>query len=804
MSQLSIAEKRELVFLLEEKLKRKARTSFIDFVKYTMPTYEVNWHHLALSSILEDVAYGRMKNVMVFMPPRMGKSQLVSRHFPAFLMGLYPKARIISTSYSADLASMMNRDVQRIIDSPEYQELFPETRLSGSNIRTVSGNWLRNNDVFEIVDHGGIYRCAGVGGGITGAGAGNGGCIIIDDPIKNQAEADSPTYRNKVWDWFTSTLFTRREKDCPMVVVMTRWHEDDLSSRLLRHEQEAKKLGKPSLDWKVITLPMILEKDPGPYDIRKKGEVLWPSKFNYDEVQVMKTVTSQNEGARVWNALYQQEPVAAEGSIIKRQWLTRFYKERPVRFDEMIQSWDLTFKGGENADFVVGGVWGRIKADKYLLDVVRFQGTFTETIAAIKSLSAKWPKAFLKLIEAKANGEAVMDSLKRELSGIVGYSPDQSKEARVVAVSPEFEAGNIVLPDPSIAPWVHDYINELTSFPSGRYDDQCFVAGTKIATIHGDVPIEKIKQGDKLISPFGICSVIESKQTGVCSVIERCGLIGTSGHKIITKNGPERLDTTKQEMLIKLSWNIQTRFTVQKMLNSTASFSNSWAARESIISAAQRIERTPKVCTLLFGKKQTAKQFAAALRFIMLMAIHSTIILTTLLKYRASNIIRRSISGLRQCLLICRTFAHWLSNGIDQKRDGRGILKMLDGRKKHQDLLFASNVENSFKPKVLQSIVHGVAKLFCNSRILDCSQSNASSVGKNLRSKTFQNHGTEKIVRADVPQSPGEKKLPVYNLMTTDGVYYANGVLVSNCDMTSQALLRFRENAGTLDKMTRL
>lgn len=295
--------------------------------------------------------------------------------------------------------------------------------------------------------------------------------IIIDDPIKNQAEADSETYRKKVWDWFTSTLFTRREGNCSMCVIMTRWHEDDLAGKLLEMDKHAKKNGDPSLDWDIVKFPMVLEGEPGPDDPRKVGEVLWPRKYSHQQVQVMKTVTSQNEGARVWNALFQQEPVVAGGTIIKRHWLSRFYKQLPARFDEMIQSWDMTFKGGDSSDYVVGGIWGRIGAEKYLIDLVRFKGDFIQTITAVKSLSAKWPKAHLKLVEDKANGSAVMSSLKKELTGLVGVNPDQSKQARLISVSPEFEAGNI-LPDPSLAPWVHDYINELVSFPGARHDDQ--------------------------------------------------------------------------------------------------------------------------------------------------------------------------------------------------------------------------------------------------------------------------------------------------------------------------------------------
>jgi predicted phage terminase large subunit-like protein len=450
--------------------------NFLAFTKWTKKDYDFNWHHVLMGKKLEQFAHKKVRNIMVFMPPRMGKSELISRRLPAYIFGINPKARIISTSYSADLAQMLNRDVQRIIDAQEYRDIFPNTLLSGENVRTAAqGNWLRNNDIFEIVEHGGVYRCAGVGGGITGMGA---NYILIDDVVKNQSEADSPTYRQKVWDWYLSTLFTRREKNCSMALVMTRWHEDDLAGRLLKQDADAKKRGEPSMDWEIVKFPMVLESEPTPGDPRNQGEVLWPNKYDLNETMIIKNVTTQNEGARVWNSLYQQEPVAREGSLIKRQWLNKFWREMPARFDEIIQSWDMTFKGGDRSDYVVGQVWGRIGAEKWMLDQARFQGGFTETVAAVKSLSAKWPKAHLKLVEAKANGEAVIDSLKGQVSGIVGISPTDSKEARLNAVSPDFEAGNIILPDPSIAPWVHDYINELVGFPTARHDD-CVDASTQ-------------------------------------------------------------------------------------------------------------------------------------------------------------------------------------------------------------------------------------------------------------------------------------------------------------------------------------
>lgn len=197
--------------ILADIRKALARSCLAAFVRYTMPGYKMGWVHeeicSELDAFLADVVAGRSPRLMLTMPPRHGKSELASRRFPAYALGRYPDLSIISTSYAADLSSRMNRDVQRVIDSPEYRELFPGTALYGKNTRTIGdGSYLRNSDIFEVVGHAGCYRSAGVGGGITGMG---GHIVIVDDPFKDRASADSPTIRQNVWDWYTSTLYTR-------------------------------------------------------------------------------------------------------------------------------------------------------------------------------------------------------------------------------------------------------------------------------------------------------------------------------------------------------------------------------------------------------------------------------------------------------------------------------------------------------------------------------------------------------------------------------------------------------------------
>lgn len=388
-------------------------------------------------------------------------SELASRRFPAYALGRFPDLSIISASYSADLSSRMNRDVQRIMDDSLYRDIFPDTRLSSKNIRTVaSGNYLRNSDIFEVVGHNGVYRSAGVGGGLTGMGA---EICILDDVIKDRASADSPTVLQNVWDWYTSTLYTRLAPGGGIILMNTRWCTRDLSGRLL--EAEAQGDGDK---WRVVNFAAIAEQDEPPY--RRAGEALHPARYPLEQLEKIRAAV----GSRDWAALYQQRPVPDGGAIFRDEWLARTWTPQtlPERFDEMACSWDLAFKGSDASDFACGQVWARKGADFYLLDQARGRWCFTESVAQVRALAQKWPAALRKLVEDAANGPAVIDTLRHEVPGIVPVKPDGSKTARAHAVTALFEAGNVLVPDAGVAPWVHEWRAEMMAFPSGAHDDQ--------------------------------------------------------------------------------------------------------------------------------------------------------------------------------------------------------------------------------------------------------------------------------------------------------------------------------------------
>ena len=268
------------------------------FVLYTKPEYLVNWHHAYLCEVLDrfrDFGPGGINNLIVEMPPQHGKSELVSRRLPAMLLGDNPKLKIVGASYSADLAQQFNREVQRIIDTPEYNQAFPETILGRSNVKNdAKGGYLRNADIFETVGYKGFYKSVGVGGSLTGTPA---DVAIIDDPVKDAVEANSPTYRARIWDWWVNVLLTRLNNSSKKLITMTRWHEDDLVGRV---KQIIEKTGE---DWYFVSFPAIKENGLNPNDPRQIGEALWPEMHSLEKLERMRIASPKTFGS-----LFQQDP----------------------------------------------------------------------------------------------------------------------------------------------------------------------------------------------------------------------------------------------------------------------------------------------------------------------------------------------------------------------------------------------------------------------------------------------------------------------------------------------------------------
>ena len=452
----------EYVCRIERELLRRSATKHLDsFILYTYADYQMGWVHKeicdTLDQFLRDVEAQKSPRLIICQPPRSGKSEIVSRRFPAYALGKNPDLQIIATSYSSDLVSRFNRDVQRIIDDDIYREIFPSTTLNGRNVKTdTRASYIRTSDLFEVVGHKGSYRSTGVGGGITGQGA---DILIIDDPIKDRAEANSPTIREKLWDWYTSTAYTRLSPGGGVIVMATRWHTDDLIGRLIQKMQEGS-----GDDFKVITYPAIAEHDE-PH--RKAGEALHPERYDLEQLNAIR----QTIGPQDWSALYQQRPVPEGGAVFKIDAFKHWNSTNlPPTFDQILGSWDMTFKDSKSSDYVVGQVWGRKGVDLYLLDLFRGQWDFTKTLEMFALMTAKYPRTHRWLIEDKANGSAIISVLKKQIHGITPITPTESKLERAYAVTPLIEAGNVYIPES--ATWLANFEDELLNFPAGAHDDQ--------------------------------------------------------------------------------------------------------------------------------------------------------------------------------------------------------------------------------------------------------------------------------------------------------------------------------------------
>jgi len=453
----SYATKIDPLALRVEARREQARRSLLAFTRYTFPDYQVNWHHAYLSQQLDRFVRGEVRRLIVEMPPRHGKSELVSRRLPAFALGRYPDKRVIISSYSADLANAMSRDTQRIIDSDAYRAVFPGTRLPGKGTKQKV-----TESVFDIADRRGGLRAAGVGGGITGMGA---DYIIIDDPLKDRAEAESETIRRGVFDWFTSTLYTRQEKGAGILITMTRWHLDDLVGRLLALQ------GEPDADqWQVVRFPALLEResDRSDGDARAIGEPLWAGKFDHAALRSIRATAGEYD----WNALYQQTPIASSGGVFKRDNF-QIIDTEPADIVRTARFWDLAMSSKTSADYTVGVKMGVTSTGRIIiLDMVRFQREWDEVEPELAAVAVRdGATVDIGIEEIAYMTRAIGKMLARpELHRhtIRGIKPDKDKLTRALPFAARV-GGQMV--DVLRRSWTDALLDELCSFPMGKHDD---------------------------------------------------------------------------------------------------------------------------------------------------------------------------------------------------------------------------------------------------------------------------------------------------------------------------------------------
>lgn len=417
--------------------RRRARLGLLEFAGYTNSAYRPAAHHHLIAAALERVARGEVKRLMICMPPRHGKSELASRRFPAWYLGGHPIKHVIAASYNSDLANDFGREVRNIVASPEFQTLFAIDLAADSK---AANRW--------HTDKGGMYVAAGVGTAITGRGA---DILLIDDPFKDRADADSELKRNSVWDWYTSTAYTRLMPGGAIVVISTRWHDDDLAGRLLAAQEAG------GDRWDLISLPAI-----------SGGEALWPAWYPLTRLEEIRAVLP----ARDWNSLYQQNPIPDDGDFFKGTWFGEF--DVPPDSLRIYGASDYAVTDG-GGDYTVHGVFGIDEAGTlYVLDWWRKQTSADVWIDSFCDLIARYqPLCWFgeagpirRAVEPFMRARMIERGAICRMEWLASISDKATRARSFQALA---SMGKVILP--RRAPWLADVLGELLRFPAGKNDD---------------------------------------------------------------------------------------------------------------------------------------------------------------------------------------------------------------------------------------------------------------------------------------------------------------------------------------------
>jgi predicted phage terminase large subunit-like protein len=453
-TRLNINPDKLLIQVNKELCKRSYYQFLLQAWSVLEPTTELisNWHieYICnqLQNIVMDVIEGKERehHYIINVPPRSLKSYMTSIMLNAWAWTINPSLKFITASYAQDLATDLARKTRNLIQSEWYQERWGELyQLSkDENLKMKFSNTMH-----------GERQTTSVGGGVTGKGAD----IIIIDDAQDPRRANSEVERENTLKWYNETLSSRHNnpKVGTNIIVMQRLHENDLTGYLLEHNKES---------YYHINLPAIESDEISPIELKEQYQdgLLMPDRFSQNMLDNQKKAM----GSYGFASQYLQKPYPDEGYIIKKDWWNK-YTVLPEKFDYILHSWDMAFKETNQSDYVVGQVWGKLGANIYLLDMVRQRLDFPKTLNAVKRLVAKYPDYKYILIEEKANGAAIIQSLKKQVPAIIPIIPKESKEARVHAVAPIIEAGNVYIP--VNASWIGQFINECAGFPKSTHDD---------------------------------------------------------------------------------------------------------------------------------------------------------------------------------------------------------------------------------------------------------------------------------------------------------------------------------------------
>lgn len=478
---------KELILNAELDRRKANKGSLESFIRYLNSNYNFLWFNKRLMFKIESFLKDESKKCLaVFMPPQHGKSEISSRYAPAFALGINPDLKIAIASYAADLAVSFNRNIQTIIDSDYYRDIFPGTRINSKNVVTTQ-SWLRNSEVFEVINRKGRVQAVGVGSGLTGKTV---DLMIIDDPIKDYQEANSKTTRDNVWFWYLSVVLTRLHNKSKQILIMTRWHQDDLAGRLLD-----KKMNPFWDQWEIVMFKAICEEhtDGDPRDI---GEALWPSRHNLEKLNILKELD-----VNTFNSLYQQDPIQQGGNIFKKSWFDVVdTSNQHLTLDLWIDGAYTKSTSNDPSGFLITGYDTSINVlyimyadDRYLP-----MPDLLKSVGDLYSAFGLGPGSRI-YIEPKASGKSLSQLINTWSNipsiEINNYLVNEGKEARAYVASPYCESGKVKLIKGN---WNDKFVNQLTSFPKGKHDE--FIDLLGYACYHYFQPGKNINFWDRVYS----------------------------------------------------------------------------------------------------------------------------------------------------------------------------------------------------------------------------------------------------------------------------------------------------------------
>jgi predicted phage terminase large subunit-like protein len=434
-----------------------------------------------IDAALVDVAHGEKDEsspgprLVISMPPQEGKSSRVTHYGALWMLARNPDLRIGIVSYGEEIARRFSYEIRNDILTYDGSEGNADLGLRLQKDVKAVGRWS-----LTWPAKGGVYA-VGIGGSLTGRPI---DVLLIDDPVKDFRDADSVLLSAKAWEWWQAVARPRLAPGAPVIVILTRWHELDLAGRLFTKQAEDEASTQTFYDrWRVINIPAQADHDPAKGETdplgREPGEFMVSARARTKEQWL---ATKNATAPRIWTALYQGRPSPEVGDVWHKDWWVRYrvpiWSQQPdgsfrVVSGNVAQSWDFTFKDTKGTDFVVGQVWRQQGAQMHLMDQVRARLSFTDSLAAMRRMRERWPQTAATYVEEKANGAAVIDSLKLEIPGLIPCNPKESKYARATAVSPFVRAGNVLLPEGEAALFdVEGFIVECTAFPNATHDDQ--------------------------------------------------------------------------------------------------------------------------------------------------------------------------------------------------------------------------------------------------------------------------------------------------------------------------------------------